>query len=93
MATIGKELAREILERLGFAAGISIRSCIDSINQELKNPPDEETEQLLKEYKEDLRSLMIQLHTIMGKLSADSEDPEAAQELISMSRGTLGGVQ
>jgi hypothetical protein len=93
MATIGKELAGAILERLGFAAGINIRSCIDRINEELENPPNEETKQLLEEYKEDFRTLMIQAHTIMGKLSADSEDPRIAQELIGISREICGGAR
>jgi len=92
MATIGKELASEILQRLGFAAGKNIRSCIDRINQELESSPDEETKQLLEEYKEDFRSLMIQAYTIMGKLSADSEDPQIAQGLIGITREICGGA-
>lgn len=93
MATVSKELASEILERLGLAAGVNIRSCIDSINRELEKSPDEETKQLLEEYKEDFRDLMIKMHSIMGKLSADSEDPEVAQGLISISREILGGAR
>jgi hypothetical protein len=92
MATIGKELASEILQRLGFAAGKNIRSCIDRINEELASSPDEETKQLLEEYKEDFRSLMIQAYTIMGKLSADSEDPQSAQGLIRITREICGGA-
>ena len=92
MATVGKELASEILQKLGFAAGRNIRSCIDRINQELASSPDEETKQLLKEYNEDFRSLMIQAYTIMGKLSADSEDPQIGQGLIGITREICGGA-
>jgi len=92
MAAIGKELAGEILQRLGFAAGKNIRSCIDRINQELGSSPDERTRQLLEEYKEDFRSLLIHAYTIMGKLSADSEDPKVAQGMVSITREISGGA-
>ena len=92
MAVIGKELASEILQRLGFAAGKNIRACIDRINQELDSSPDEETRQLLEEYKEDFRDLLVQAYTIMGKLSADSEDPKVAQGISGITREISGGA-
>jgi len=92
MAVIGKELASEILQRLGFAAGKNVRSCIDRINQELDSSPDEETRQLLEEYKEDFRDLLVQAYAIMGKLSADSEDPKIAQGIVGITREISGGA-
>ena len=92
MAVIGKELANEILQRLGFAAGKNIRACIDRINQELDSSPDEETRHLLEEYKEEFRSLLVEAYTIMGKLSADSEDPKIAQGIVGITREISGGA-
>jgi hypothetical protein len=79
------ELAEQLGFNLEYIADVWLIEWSKKLTNELEKAEDEETRERLREYREDLRDLVLGMHELVSKLSFDKKvDPEVAERLRAL---------